>query len=252
MIKSLSIENFPHLDYMCNEAMNTLCTNLLYCGDQNKVILITSRYAGEGKSYTSMNLLRAFGSLKKRVVLIDADLRRSSIQGKYQLEFPEPDSPGLAQYLAGLCKMEEAVYKTNVDGCYIVPVGRTVSNSLTLLSSQRMGTLIRRLRSQFDIVLIDTSPIGMIVDALEIAKHCDGSLLVVSYKRGKRKEITEAVKQLENTGCACLGTVLNNVNFKNFTSRKYYYNSEKYTKKYYKAYDSGTKSNGLFHFGKHK
>lgn len=150
-------------------------------------------------------------------------------------------TPGLAQYLAGLCKMDDAVYKTNYDGMYMVPVGRTVSNSISLLSSPRMGYLINKLREQFDIVLIDTSPIGMIVDALDIAKHCDGSLLVVSYKRGKRKEITDAVNQLENTGCSCLGTVLNNVNLKTLSSRKYYYTSEKYTKKYYKKYDTPSK-----------
>ncbi len=241
MIKHLEISNFPKLDYMCAEAMNTLCTNLLYCGDQNKVILVTSRYAGEGKSYVSMNLFRSFANIKKRVVLIDADLRRSSIVGRYGINFPDESSPGLAQYLAGLCKMDDAVYKTNYDGMYMVPVGRTVSNSISLLSSPRMSYLIKKLREQFDIVLVDTSPIGMIVDALDIAKHCDGSLLVVSYKRGKRKEITDAVNQLENTGCSCLGTVLNNVNLKTLSSRKYYYTSEKYTKKYYKKYENSSK-----------
>lgn len=241
MIKYMDIGNFPKLDYMCTEAFNTLATNLLYCGDQNKVILITSRYAGEGKSYVSMNLFRSFANIKKRVCLIDADLRRSSLIGRHDINFPEENSPGLAQYLAGLCKMDDAVYHTNYEGMYMVPVGRTVSNSLSLLSSPRMGFLIKKLREQFDIVLIDTSPAGMIVDALDIAKHCDGSLLVVSYKRGRRKEITDVVAQLETTGCPCLGTVLNNVNLKALSSRKYYYTSEKYTKKYYKKYDTPTK-----------
>lgn len=98
-----------------------------------------------------------------------------------------------------------------------------------------------QLRERYDIVLVDTSPVGMIVDGLEVARHCDGALLVVSYKRGKRKEIKSVVGAINNTGCKVLGTVLNNVNLKTFSSRMYYYDSEKYSRKFYKKYETDGK-----------
>ena len=240
-MKHIAIKNFPELDYLCNESMNTLCTNLVYCGDQNKVVLITSRYANEGKSYITLNMMRTFASLKKRVVLVDTDLRRSSIQRIVEFDYAEENGKGLADYLAGLCSSSDIIYETNIENSYIVPVGRTVESSLPLLTSNYMERLLVQLRERFDIVLVDTSPVGMIVDGLEVARHCDGALLVVSYKRGKRKEIKSVVEAINNTGCKVLGTVLNNVNLKTFSSRAYYYDSEKYSKKFYKKYETDGK-----------
>ena len=240
-MKRIAIKNFPELDYLCNESMNTLCTNLVYCGDQNKVVLITSRYANEGKSYITLNMMRTFASLKKRVVLVDTDLRRSSIQRIVEFDYAEENGKGLADYLAGLCSSSDIIYETNIENAYIVPVGRTVESSLPLLTSNYMERLLVQLRERFDIVLVDTSPVGMIVDGLEVARHCDGALLVVSYKRGKRKEIKSVVEAINNTGCKVLGTVLNNVNLKTFSSRAYYYDSEKYSKKFYKKYETDGK-----------
>ncbi len=236
-MKHIEIKNFPELDYLCTESMNTLCTNLVYCGDQNKVVLVTSRYANEGKSYITLNMMRTFASLKKKVVLVDADLRRSSIQRMVKFDYEGDQNKGLADYLAGLCSSSDAVYETNIENAYIVPVGRTVESSLPLLSSDYLEGLLLQLRERYDIVLVDTSPVGMIVDGLEVARHCDGALLVVSYKRGKRKEIKSVVGAINNTGCKVLGTVLNNVNLKTFSSRAYYYDSEKYSKKFYKKYE---------------
>lgn len=245
-MKHLEIKRFPELDYMCNEAMNTLCTNLFYCGSQNKNILITSRYAVEGKSYVAMNMLRTLASLQKRVVLVDTDLRRSSIVGRFRLEFGKGDSTGLAQYLAGMCEIEDILYSTNLPNAYIVPVGREVASSLQLLNSPQMPILMQYLRENFDIVLVDTSPVGMIVDALDVAKHCDGAVLVVSYKRGKRRELAEVVQMINRTGCKILGSVLNNVNLRSLSNRKYYYSSERYSAKYYDQYRVSTRKKRLF------
>lgn len=245
-MKYLEITRFPTLDYMCNEAMNTLCTNLFYCGGQNKTILITSRYAVEGKSYVAMNMLRTLASLQKRVVLLDTDLRRSSIMGRFRLEFQNGDSTGLAQYLAGMCDIKDILYSTNIPNAYIVPIGREVASSLQLLNSPQMPELMQYLRKNFDIVLVDTSPVGMIVDALDVAKHCDGALLVVSYKRGKRRELAEVTQMINRTGCKVLGSVLNNVNLRSLSSRKYYYSSERYSAKYYNQYRVHSHKNSMF------
>lgn len=232
MMNHVEITRFPQLDYSCTEAMNTLCTNLSYSGSGMKTILLTSRYDREGKSFVAMNLMRAMAQLQKKVVLLDADMRRSSMLGRYRLQFAGDGHYGLAQYLAGMCTAEDIVYETSIPNAYMVPVGREVLNSLQLLNAPEMPALMAYLRSHFDVVLVDTPPAGVIVDAIDIARYCDGALIVVSYKRGKRKDIVDVQNMIDKTGCKVLGVVMNNVEFKSLSSRRYYYRSERYAAQY--------------------
>ena len=232
----LEIGYLPALDFASNEAFDTLATNLSYCGSDIKTILVTSRYAYEGKSFTSMNLLRTLSSLKKRVVLLDADLRRSQIMSQHEIHFQEGPHYGLAHYLAEMCEIEDIVYQTNIPNAWLVPIGREVSSSLQLLSSDRTRILMETLRQHFDVVIVDAPPAGIIVDAIEIAKYCDGALLVVGYNRGRRRDIGDVVNAFEKTNCRVLGSVLNNVDFRSFTSRNHYYRSERYASYYKNGY----------------
>lgn len=231
-MNTLEITRLPSLSYACNEAMNTLATNLFYCGDNTKVIMLTSRYANEGKSFLSINLMRTLASLGKSVVLLDTDLRRSRLVSHYGIRFHGDKNKGLAHYLAGLSEMGDVVYRTNIENAYMVPIGREVRSSLQLLSSSRMKPLMDVLTQEFDIVLVDTPPVGVIVDGLEMAKHCTGALLVVSEGHGHKRDIAEITRQIKQTGCPVMGAVLNNVEFGSFANRKYYYKSERYSSYY--------------------
>ena len=232
----LEVSNFPQLDYVCNEAMNTLCTNLSYCGKDIRKIMITSRYAGEGKSYIAMNLLRTFSQLGKRTVLIDTDLRASGIQSDYRLRYSTQSHYGLSEYLSGICGLEEAVYQTNLPNTYMIPAGHEAPNPLQLLDTRPMGELIEQLAEQFDVVLVDTPPVGVLADAVALAKFCDGALLVVGYCKGKQQEIGDAVENIKQTGCKVLGAVFNGVKFNSMSNRHYYYSSERYASHYNKRY----------------
>jgi len=232
-MNALEFTAFPKLDFSCNESMNTLATNLLYCGDNIKTVMITSRYADEGKSFISLNLMRTLASLGKNVVLVDTDLRRSRMASHYGVVFQQEQHYGLAHYLASICEMNDIVYQTNIPNAYVLPIGREVKSSLQLLSSSRLQPLMETLAREFDIVLVDTPPVGVIVDGLEMAKYCSGALLVVAADRGHRKDIADIARQIQSTGCPLLGTVLNDVEFSSFTNRKYYYNSERYSSYYY-------------------
>lgn len=86
-MNSLTIGHFPPLSYACGEAINTLCTNLSFSGENIRKIMVTSCHAAEGKSYISMNIMRTMAKFGKSVVLVDADLRRSMISAKYSLQF---------------------------------------------------------------------------------------------------------------------------------------------------------------------
>ena len=238
----IEITNFPKLDFVCNEAMNTLCTNLSYCGKDIRKIMITSRYAGEGKSYISMNLLRTLSQLGRRTVLIDTDLRASGIQSDYHLRYSKRNHSGLSEYLSGLCELDDVLYRTNLPNTWIIPAGHEAPNPLQLLDTQMMEKLIEYLSEQFDVVLVDTPPVCLLVDAIAMAKFCDGALLVVGYRKGKRQEIGEAVENIKQTGCRILGAVLNGVKFSSMSNRHYYYNSERYASHYNKRYYSQKKA----------
>ena len=197
-MNALTIRHFPPLSYACSEAVNTLCTNLSFAGENVKKIMLTSCHASEGKTFLSMNIMRTMAKLGKTVVLVDADLRRN-----------------------------------------MIPVGREVSNSLQLLVSPRFDELLDSLAQRADYVIVDAPPLGAIIDAAEIAKSCDGTLIVVNYDGVRRQELVKVKEQLEQTGCPILGTVLNMVKLDNYLSKKYYYKS--YYSYGYNAYDKTTR-----------
>lgn len=212
------------LDYTSKEAMNTLCTNLSFSGDSLKKIMITSCRPHEGKSYISMNLMRAMASIGKSVILVDADLRKSMLAGRYGIQTNDK-LLGLSHYLAGMCPAEDIVYQTNIENAHMILAGQEVVNSLPLLNTPRLPGLLNGLADYYDVVIIDTSPVGVLIDSAQIAKSCDGVLFVVTDNEINRRELKEARLQIEKTGCPILGAVLNKTEFNSRSSRKYYQKS---------------------------
>lgn len=239
-MKSITITRFPVLSYAGQESFNTLYTNLSFYGDQAKRLMITSSHAHEGKSFISMNIMRTIAENGKRVVLVDADLRRSYIITQYQLRCDQEHSmPGLVHLLAGMNPISDVLYQTNIENAYIIPIGHEVSNPLPLLNSGRFGELLDYLTQHFDYVLVDSPPIGLVIDAAEIAKSCSGALMTIAYNEVHRSELLEAKRQIEQTGCPILGSVLNGVEMNNLTNRKYYYTSH-YS--YYRSDSDGSEN----------
>ena len=240
MMKAISFTRFPELDYACTEAINTLCTNLTFLGGKYKRIMITSVNGSEGKSFLAMQIVRTLSQLGKVTVMVDTDLRRSTIDARYRVRYPDGDRLGITHFLAGKCEIEDVVYSTDFKRAFYVPVGYAVSNSLALLNSPRLQNLLDQLGTQTDYILVDAPPVGMIVDASEIAKSCDGAILAVGYNNVRRRELQEAKQQIEKSGCAVLGTVLNNVPNNAYNNRKYmgrsYYTS--YHAEYAKSNDA--------------
>lgn len=236
-MKSLTITRFAPLSYAGQEAFNTLCTNLSFSGEQAQKLMITSSHAHEGKSFISMNIMRTMAKNGKRIVLVDADLRRSYIVSQYGLRGNQGGPlNGVVHLLAGMSDLNDVLYATDIENAYIIPIGREVSNPLPLLNSDRFGEMLNYLSQHFDHVLVDAPPIGVVIDAAQIAKSCSGALMTIAYNEVHRKELNDAKRQLEQTGCPILGTVLNGVDAKDFSTRKYYY-------KYYYGEDSD-KPNG--------
>ena len=226
-MKQLKITKFPALDYAGSEAFNTLSTNLSFAGENIKKIMITSCHASEGKSYLSINLARALAQRGKRVALVDADLRRSMINSTYGVRFEHDKSggSGLSHFLAGMVGMDEVIYQTDITNMLMVPVGREVPNPLALLSGRHFEELLDTLSKMVDYVIVDAPPVGVVIDAAEIAKVCDGTIIAVHYNDVRRQELLDVKQQIEQSGCPILGTVLNQVDYDNYLGRKYYYKS---------------------------
>ena len=167
-MKNVTLRNLPELSYAGNEAINTLCTNLTFSGENIKVIMLTSCHASEGKSFLALNIVRTMAKLGKRVCLIDCDLRKSVLARRY-LQFDTTQNRGATHFLAGMADVDEVLYETDIPNMYIVPCGRNVSNSLPLVTSSRLNDLIHTIAVEMDYVIVDAPPVGMLIDAAERA-----------------------------------------------------------------------------------
>lgn len=216
-------------DYASIEAMNTICSNLLFLGTENKVVLLTSSAAHDGKSYVGMRILQNLTQRGKKVLLIDADLRKSRLEHDYSITFSQ-ETQGLAHYLAGMCTVDDIVCKTNIANGYLIPIGQHISNTVPLLSSPRLEAMLKDVSQYFDLILIDAPPIGCVVDAAIMAKQCDGVILVAAYNQTTKRDLYEVKRQLQLSGCKILGCIINKVSFSSLSAKKYY------NKSYYNRY----------------
>lgn len=232
-MKKVTIKALPRLKHNAKESLNTLCTNISLSSDSIRKIVVTSCRPKEGKSFITINLMRALSSIGKKVVMVDADLRVSMLASRYGIQPEEPKKfIGLAQYLYKDYPIDEIIYKTNYSCADFIPAGGRTINSLPLLNNPRLKELLDTLAEKYDIVLVDAPPIGVIIDAAEIAKDCDGILMVVENNKIGCSELKTAMGQLSMTGCEILGAVLNKVSFKTKSAKKYYYRT------YYSHYNS--------------
>ena len=223
-----SIEvKIPPLDRRTEEAFKTLRTNLQFCGKDVKSIALTSCTPNEGKSSVSLQLARSLSENGKRVLFIDADLRKSVILSRCQVG---QTVKGLSHYLSGQCAFTEAVYMTNVRNLHMIFAGPVPPNPAELLGSNAFKIVIEKMKTVYDYIIIDTPPLGSVIDAAVIANECDGSILVVKSGEISRRFARKIVDQLRMADCPVLGAILNSVDMKKNSYGNYY---GKYYGKYY-------------------
>lgn len=216
-----TIDALNPLDYAATEALNTICSNLSFAGKNLKRIIVTSCEAGDGKSQLAMHIAQNLSGRGKKIVIVDADLRKSAMVRRFGIK-TESEMIGLAHYLAGYNSMDDIVYRTNVAGLSIIPIGNHVVNPMPLLNSAEFAQLLERLAKEYDMVFLDAPPIGLVIDAAEMAQYCDASMLVVNYGQTRRRALMNAKKQMMKSGCPVVGCILNKVTFDTLSSKKYY------------------------------
>ena len=191
------------------EYYNALRTNIQLSGNNLQVISITSVKPGEGKSTTSTNIAWAFARAGYKTLLLDADIRNSVMSGVFR---SREKITGLTEFLSGTTDLSHGLCDTNVENLFVVQAGSISPNPTALLQSENFSTMIDTLRKYFDYIIVDTAPIGIVIDAAIITQKCDASVLVTAAGEANRKDVQKAKGQLEQTNKPFLGVVLNKFN----------------------------------------
>ena len=224
-MKNLTLTNMDKLPYMVEEAMNRLMVNFRLCGDEFKTIVVTSSLPNEGKSFICAHLWRLLAEGRHKTLLIDADIRKSVLRGRYQINTDQEDGPAgdLPLYLSGQLPLEDVIYSTNILHGFMIPTFRTVANPTILLQSPRFPEMLDKLKDIVDYILVDTPPLNNVADGGQIASYCDGAVLVIRGGNTPKELVENSAKQLELSNCKLMGTVLNRVEQKqNGYYSKYY------------------------------
>lgn len=188
------------------EYYNSIRTNIQFSGRDLKVITLTSAQSGEGKSTTSTNLAISFAKAGFRTLLIDADTRNSVMSGTFK---SDERYQGLTSFLSGNAELSDVICDTSIDNLMIIPAGQVPPNPTSLIQNDNFKAMIDTVRGLYDYVIIDTPPLGLVIDAAILAHHSDASLLVTKAGADKRRTITKLKEQLEQSGSVFLGVILN-------------------------------------------
>ncbi|HEW0564670.1 TPA: polysaccharide biosynthesis tyrosine autokinase CpsD [Streptococcus pneumoniae] len=188
------------------EYYNALCTNIQLSGDKLKVISVTSVNPEEGKTTTSVNIARSFAHTGYKTLLIDGDTRNSVMSGFFK---SREKITGLTEFLSGTADLSHGLCDTNIENLFVVQSGTVSPNPTALLQSKNFNDMIETLRKYFDYIIVDTAPIGIVIDAAIITQKCDASILVTATGEVNKRDVQKAKQQLEQTGKLFLGVVLN-------------------------------------------
>ena len=215
-----------------SEVFRTLRTNIQFMNTKGKLksILITSTLPGEGKSWTASNLAVTFAQAGKKVVVIDADMRKGRI---YSI-FGVSPRPGLSNYLSGVDwdegeasnNLADYIQETEIENLYVIAAGNVPPNPSELLISEQMTELIEKLKGLFDIIIFDGTPSQLVTDSLILTRLVDSTVIVTASKETKKEDLKRVIKNIKNVGGTMAGIVVNKVpvDAKKY-EQSYYYGS---------------------------
>lgn len=228
------------------EVFRTLRTNIQFMNSKKslKTLLITSTMPGEGKTWVSSNLAITFAQAGKRVVIVDADMRKGRLHTMFQID----SVPGLSNYLSGINGNDNAeedilkyVKQTEIENLFVIPSGNIPPNPSELLASEATNNMLERLKEVFDIIILDGTPSLLVTDAIILSREADSTIIVTAHKTTKKDGLQKVKKAIENVGGKIAGVVINKipVNIEKYESSYYYSstslreekNSSQYTQK---------------------
>lgn len=219
-----------------SEVFRTLRTNIQFMdvNKKMKVLLVTSTFPSEGKSWVTSNLAVTFAQAGKKVVLIDADMRK----GRQYAIFGLSPKPGLSNFLSqveidknGILSEDVGNYiqPTEVENLYVITAGNVPPNPSELLVSAQMIGLLDALKSSCDMIIIDGTPSELVTDSVILSRIADSTVIVTAHKITKKDALERVVKNIQNVGGKIAGVVINKVpiSAKRYGEKYYYYGEDK-------------------------
>jgi len=208
-IKHIELANYLNPNFFISEDYRTVRTSILLSHAENppKTMVFSSALPKEGKSTTVANMAVSFSQLAKKVLVIDSDLRRPRLHRIFKVR----NNTGLSGYLTGKVYLEEAIQKTSVDNVWILPSGLIPPYPAELLNSKKMKDMLHELKSRFDFILLDTTPVLGVIDAVIVSSIVDSTVLVIKAGETAKKPFLNAIGELQMTKTKILGVVFNSL-----------------------------------------
>jgi capsular exopolysaccharide synthesis family protein len=215
------------------EAFRSLRTNIKLSNPDSrlKIMLVTSSVPHEGKTIVSSNLAASYSVAGKKVLLIDADMRKPRVHKVFGLK----NEKGLSTLIVGEHSMDDVVNKNVYEGLDVVTAGIIPPNPAELLESSRFADILKDFSEIYDVVIIDTPPLSPVSDAATIAPMTDGIILAVNISETPRDIFKSVIANISKPGITRLGVVVNNIDFKQEKKFKSYYGYSYYHSSYYKS-----------------
>lgn len=208
----VTIGNMPELPYAVEEAVNRLRVNISFLGQDIKKIMIISTMPDEGKSFVAMQLWRQLAQAGVKSVLVDADMRKSVMVDKYEIQRKDNGKIlGNSYYLSNDIDLNQVLLQTEYGESALLPNVDNVVNPSMLLESQRFADTLEQLAGMYRYVIIDAPPLNLVSDGECIGALCDGAILVTHGGVTPKSMVKNSARQLERAGCPLLGVVLNRV-----------------------------------------
>jgi tyrosine-protein kinase Etk/Wzc len=225
------------------ESVRSVRTNLNFLASEkkSKVICITSEVAGEGKSFVALNLCSTLALIDKKVILIGADLRRPKLHHAFGL----PNTIGLSNYLVNKSTVNDLIQHTSYKNLDFISSGPIPPNPAELLHHERITELLSQLRTKYDVIMIDTAPIGLVSDSIPLICQSDINLFVIRYGKSKHNAATIPQGLVHEYGLKNMAIVLNAFE-ENLLQSSYYRNSTSHGTLHYYADYNGYQSSGYY------
>lgn len=207
--KNIPILAVKHSDDIAIESLRSMRTAIHFAlsSAKNNIIMISGPAPEVGKSFISTNLATILAQSQKRVLIIDADLRRGYLH-KY---FNHANQPGLADYLNGQTDLNQVIKATEVSGLDVIARGKSPANPSELLSTTQFAAMLSQLSEQYDHILIDTPPILAVTDGIIISQHAGVNLVIARYAKTQMKELELTINRFEQAGVKVNGIILNDI-----------------------------------------
>ena len=217
------------------ESFKSIRTNIsfLLATSQRKIFAVSSAKFGEGKSATCANIAVAMAQSGNKVLLIDADMRKS-VQ---HIIFSLKNEKGLSTAVSKMHPLDQCIQKNVMENLDVMTAGPVSPNPSELLASEQMTAILNELSSRYSVIIIDTPPVNIVTDAMELAKNVSGMIFVVRHGVTTDEDLKKASKKIESAGMNMLGFILNGVKHK---QRENYYSHDYSGRKYYYRKSSGS------------